>query len=72
MISQLSTKSVVIAERTIFFSRPASSSGACPAASSLSSCASTQPSFSKIFSAPSKHRYVPPTMRRGVSSHGRN
>ena len=62
MISAERMKSVVTAPLTIVSSSwaAASSSAACP----------WPETFSQIFSAPSKHRYVPPSMSNGESSHG--
>ena len=66
MISAERMRSVRIAPETI----ACSCSG--PTAATGSACPSWWESFSQTFSAPSYARYVPPSMRIGVSSHGRN
>ena len=65
MISAERMKSVRIAPATIF------SSASPPWTAAVSSVSSWWPArLPQIFSAPSKQRYVPPSMSRGVSAHG--
>ena len=67
MISALRIRSVRIAPEVIFFSAsgPRSAAGSLGAWSLWDRCSIT-------FSAPSKHRYVPPSISSGVSNHGAN
>ena len=62
MISALRIRSVRVAEETMDFS--SSSAEAAPPSSCSSWWPGSQPSFSRTFSPPSKHRYAPPTTSR--------